>query len=135
MYTKKFIMYVWLAFFTAAEARFHHREARLHEHDQEARDQRPYEVDGDFVLPHLVGNVGQRHALVESAAGTSLMVPVIVPPGSPLARSAVAGAFACGVLQLLRQRPEAVLRRAAAGAWAWAQRPVARTIARKQRKT
>ncbi len=61
MYTKKFIMYVWFAFFARVQARFHHGEARLHEHDQEAGDQRPDEVDGDLILPDLVGHIGKRH--------------------------------------------------------------------------
>ena len=79
--------------FDAAQTRLNHGEAGLHEHDQEARDQRPHKVDGDLVLAHLVGDVAQREARLGVATGTSLTVPVMVPPGSPLARVAVVGAF------------------------------------------
>ena len=47
----------------AAEASFHDGETGLHEHDQEAGDQRPHEVDGDLVLPDLVDDVADREAL------------------------------------------------------------------------
>src|SRR5437870_6726761 len=40
-YTKKFIMYVWFAFFTRVSPDSHHGEARLHEHDEEAADEGP----------------------------------------------------------------------------------------------
>ncbi len=42
----------------AAEARLDHGESGLHEHDQEASDQRPDEVNGNFVLSDLIGSIG-----------------------------------------------------------------------------
>ena len=45
----------------AAQAGFHQREAGLHEHDQEAGDQRPHEVDRDAVVADGVRQLhGQR---------------------------------------------------------------------------
>ena len=43
----------------AAEPCLHHRETGLHEHHEEAANQRPGEVDADLVLADLVGDVGQ----------------------------------------------------------------------------
>jgi len=77
----------------AAQAGLDHGEARLHEHDEKAADEGPDEIDRDLVLTDLVRHIWERYTNFESAAGTSLMVPVIVPPGSPLAKSAVAGAL------------------------------------------
>ena len=82
----------------AAQPRLYHGEARLHEHDQEAADQRPGEVDADLVLPNLIGDIGDRNADLRIAAGTSLMVPVRVPPGSPCCNVAVVGAAAAAAL-------------------------------------
>ena len=47
----------------AAQPGFHDRESRLHEHDQEASDQRPHKVDGDLVLSDLVGKVADGKPL------------------------------------------------------------------------
>ena len=46
----------------SAQTSFNHRESGLHEHDQEARDQGPGEVDADLVLTNLVGYIGQRYS-------------------------------------------------------------------------
>ena len=46
----KFIAIVWPGVLRAAQARLHQRESRLHEHDQEAGDQGPHEVDRDAVV-------------------------------------------------------------------------------------
>ena len=48
----------------AAEAGFDDGETRLHEHDQEARDQGPHEVDGDTVLPVWFSNILDGNALL-----------------------------------------------------------------------
>ena len=45
-----------------AQARFHHGKAGLHEHDQKAGNERPNKVDGNLVLPYLVGNIGKGNA-------------------------------------------------------------------------
>src|SRR5262249_19650192 len=47
----------------AAQTCLHDREAGLHEHDQEASDQRPNEIDGDFILADLIDYVADREAL------------------------------------------------------------------------
>ena len=47
-----------------AQARFDRREPGLHEHDQEAGDQGPHEVDGDPVLADLVQSVLDGDALL-----------------------------------------------------------------------
>jgi hypothetical protein len=52
----------------AAEAGLHQREPGLHEHHQEAGDQRPGEVDGDLVL---AGGVADRGRLVDPDVGRS----------------------------------------------------------------
>ena len=44
----------------AGEAGLDHREAGLHEHDEEAADQRPHEVDGDLVVADGVHDLGER---------------------------------------------------------------------------
>ena len=62
-YTMKFIIMVWLALFARHEARLDDREAGLHEHDEEAADQRPGEVDGDLVLPDLIHEVARSSVL------------------------------------------------------------------------
>ncbi len=41
--------------FGAGHARFHHGEPGLHEHDEEARDQGPHDVDGHSVMPNRRG--------------------------------------------------------------------------------
>jgi hypothetical protein len=48
----------------AAQAGFDEGKASLHEHDEEARDERPHEVDGDLVLPDLIDDVRERQALL-----------------------------------------------------------------------
>ena len=80
----------------AAEPGFDDREAGLHEHDQEAADQRPDEVDGDPVLARPVHEVGDRQPAFESDTVTSDAVPVRPPSGSPLARSSALGVFDAG---------------------------------------
>jgi hypothetical protein len=42
----------------AREARLHHRETRLHEHDEEAGEERPHDVDRDLVVPDGVHHLG-----------------------------------------------------------------------------
>ena len=56
----KFIIMVCAAFFARREAGFDHREAGLHEHDEEAGDQRPHEVDGDLVVADGVHDFAER---------------------------------------------------------------------------
>ena len=51
----------------AAQAGLDDGEPGLHEHDEEAGDQRPHEVDGDLVLADLVDDVGKRQALLRVA--------------------------------------------------------------------
>ena len=72
----KFIAIVWAAFLARRQARLHHRESRLHEHDQEAGHQRPDEVDGDAVVANGVGQLHRqrlfvrlRRVVVESLQG------------------------------------------------------------------
>jgi hypothetical protein len=77
----------------SAQSCLHHGKPGLHEHDQEACDQGPGEVDADFVLANLVGYVAQCEAGLGIPTGTSLTVPVMVPPGSPAACVAVVGAL------------------------------------------
>ena len=55
---------VWLAFFARAQPGFDDGEAGLHEHDEEARDQRPHEVDRDLVLADLTHDVADRQPLL-----------------------------------------------------------------------
>ena len=66
-YTMKFIIMVWLAFFARARPGLDDGEAGLHEHDEEAGDQRPDEVDGDQVLADRVDDVVDRQALLHVA--------------------------------------------------------------------
>ena len=66
-YTMKFIIMVWLAFLARHRPGLHDGEAGLHEHDEEAGDQRPDEVDGDLVLADLVDDVGDRQPLLRVA--------------------------------------------------------------------
>jgi len=56
VYTKKFIMYVWLAFFTRHKPASTWR-SRLHEHDEKAADEGPDEIDRDLVLTDLVRHI------------------------------------------------------------------------------
>ena len=50
----KFIAIVWAAFLARVRPGLDQREAGLHEHDQEAREQGPHHVRADFVLAELV---------------------------------------------------------------------------------
>ena len=58
-YTMKFIIMVWLAFLARHRPGLDDREARLHEHDEEAGDERPDEVDRDLVLADVVDDVAE----------------------------------------------------------------------------
>ena len=53
---------VWLRVLGAAQPGFYDGEAGLHEHNQEASDQRPDEIDRDAILPRLVHHIykGER---------------------------------------------------------------------------
>ena len=68
-YTMKFIIMVWLAFLARQRPGLDDGEAGLHEHDEEAGDQRPDEVDGDLVLADLVDEVGDRQTLFRVGHG------------------------------------------------------------------
>ena len=46
----------------STQTRFNHGESGLHEHNQEAANQRPGKVDADLVLANLVGNIAKRQA-------------------------------------------------------------------------
>ena len=63
-YTMKFIIMVWLAFLARQRPVSTIAKPGLHEHDQEAGDQRPDEVDGDLVLADLVDHVGDGQAFL-----------------------------------------------------------------------
>ena len=65
----------------AGEPGLDHREAGLHEHDEEAGDQRPHDVDGDLVVADGVHHLGQRRIL-RVLDGHVLAVPVAAPVGS-----------------------------------------------------
>ncbi len=82
------------------KSRFHHREARLHEHDQEAADQRPNEVGGDLVLADLVSHIRKCDANL-GIGGRN----IIDRSGDGSARIALLqihhrGRFAGGILEL-----------------------------------
>ena len=61
----------------AAHPRFDHREAGLHEHDEEARDERPDHVDGEHVVRDPVVKIGGRER-------ARRVPPCRHPPGSPI---------------------------------------------------
>ena len=64
----------------AAQAGLDDGESGLHEHDQEAGDQRPHEVDGDLILADLVDASPMVRPFLESATVTSETVPVVPRP-------------------------------------------------------
>ena len=87
--------------------------------------------------PTWLATSGSVTPFLESAAGTSLIVPVMVPPGSPLARSAVVGALAVAAASWASAAEGggvAAAAGAAAGACAWTTTPTAKPIARMQSK-
>ena len=88
-YTMKFIIMVWLAFFARRQAGFDDREAGLHEHDEEAGDERPHEVgrDHDSGRPTLTTSSNRQALLRVGHGDVGRRVPVIVPAGSPAALS------------------------------------------------
>src|SRR6266436_9725603 len=93
VYTKKFIMYVWLAFFTR-----HKPDSTMANPACMNMTRKPHtsvqtKLTAILFCPTWLATSGIVTPAFESAAGTSLMVPVRVPPGSPLAKSAVAGAL------------------------------------------
>ena len=59
----KFMLIVWAAFLARVKPGLHHREAGLHEHDEEAGEQRPDEVDGDLVVTDSVHHFGNGRIL------------------------------------------------------------------------
>jgi hypothetical protein len=65
----KFIIHSVVGVLGPAKTRLHNRKACLHEHDQEARDQCPGEVDGDLVLANLVEDVRDRQTFLGIANG------------------------------------------------------------------
>ena len=74
----KFIDMVWAAFLARVKPVSTIAKPGLHEHDEEAGDQRPDEVDGDLVVAdrlHHFGSVG----FAASLTVTSLAVPVAAP--------------------------------------------------------
>ena len=68
-YTMKFIIMVWLAFFARPKPGLDDGEAGLHEHDEEAGDERPDEVDRDLVLADEADHVADREADLRVADG------------------------------------------------------------------
>ncbi len=48
--------------FCASKAGFEQGETELHEHHQVAGDERPDDVEGDFVLPDLIGEIADGQA-------------------------------------------------------------------------
>ena len=77
----KFMLMVCAAFLARREPGLDHREARLHEHHEEAGEQRPDDVDRDLLWP-TVSMTSVRSARSGSLDGTSLAVPVVAPVGS-----------------------------------------------------
>ena len=94
MYTKKFIMYVWFAFFTRHKPDSTMANPACMNMTRKPVTSVQMKLAAILFCPTWLATSGRVTPFVESAAGTSLIVPVIVPPGSPFARSATAGALA-----------------------------------------
>src|SRR5271156_3577637 len=90
----KFIMYVWFAFFTRQRPDSTIANPACMNMTRNPVTSVQIKLAAILFWPTWLATSGSVTPFVESAAGTSLIVPVMVPPGSPLARSAVAGAFA-----------------------------------------
>ena len=88
----------------AAKPRLDHGEASLHEHDQEAGDQRPDEVDGDLVLADLVGHVADGEASLGIGHGHVVDGARDRAPGIAVGMSSGGGRRGKGVLQLGSRR-------------------------------
>ena len=108
----KFIAMVWPAFLARHRPGFDQREAGLHEHDQEAGDQRPHEVDREHVFADAIGNF--KDCRRPGVAAVMLPTPPAFAPvesgagggGVAGAASAAAGAaVSCAIDQLLWARP------------------------------
>ena len=93
MYTKKFIMYVWLAFFTRHKPDSTMANPACMNMTRKPVTRVQMKLAAILFCPTWLATSGSVTPALESAAGTSLMVPVIVPPGSPFAKSAVVGAL------------------------------------------
>ena len=78
----KFMLMVCAAFLARREPGLDHREAGLHEHDEEAGDQRPHDVDGDLVVADGVHHFGQRRVGRVLDRRRRPPVPVAAPVGS-----------------------------------------------------
>src|ERR1700685_607376 len=90
----KFIMYVWFAFFTRQRPDSTIANPACMNMTRNPVTSVQIKLAAILFWPTWLATSGSVTPFVESAAGTSLMVPVMVPPGSPLAKSAVVGALA-----------------------------------------
>src|SRR5271167_53086 len=90
----KFIMYVWFAFFTRQRPDSTIANPACMNMTRNPVTSVQIKLAAILFWPTWLATSGSVTPFVESAAGTSLIVPVMVPPGSPLAKSAVVGALA-----------------------------------------
>src|SRR6266850_6021806 len=124
VYTKKFIMYVWLAFFTRHKPDSTMAKPACMNITRKPHTSVQTKLTAILFCPTWLATSGSVTPAFESAAGTSLMVPVRVPPGSPFARSAVAGALPAASFNSASAGEVATALGAAAGVaaavWAWA---------------
>src|SRR5260370_36490844 len=93
-------MYVWLEFFTRVRPDSTIANPACMNMTRNPVTRVQTKLTAILFCPTWLATSGRVTPALESAAGTSLIVPVIEPPGSPLARSAVWGAFPGGAFCL-----------------------------------
>ena len=97
-------MYVWLAFFTRHRPASTIANPACMNMTRKPVTSVQTKLTAILFWPTWLATSPNVRPVLALATGTSLTVPVIVPPGSPLARVEVVGAAASGVLQLGSRR-------------------------------